>query len=213
MPLYCLAFVLTGGATRQDAGSRITEPNALAILAGFMTAAAVSLNVFYMQSPYSTAVWQFFPVWAAITQQLYLLHHPSTKTSPSGHNVIQAAYLVSMFASAYIHLATVVPLVSDLDALKELFLPVIDVGSAASIEMGLKNLIKWDMILGMGALQLCTLWFARSTKECLTIVFFNVVGTVVLGPGGIFAGVMMWREARLGRAVESSASLESDVKL
>ena len=203
MPLYCLAFLLLGAGSREGPSLRITEPDAIAILTGFMTSVMVSFNVFFTQSPYSTAIWQFFPVYHALAQQIYLSFRPSRPESSPGNSVVQATYLVSFFISSYVHLATVLPLLSDPAALQDLFLPLISVGADASLEVGFKNLIKWDMILGMGALQLCTLWFAQSAKEFVGLLVANVVVGTMVGPGGAFASIMIWRESKF----EPEASL------
>jgi hypothetical protein len=58
--------------------------------------------------------------------------------------------------------------------------------------------MSWDNVFTLGSsLVLGTLWFARNAKQTVLIALWDVIATVVGGPGAAASGVLLWRESAL----------------
>ena len=57
----------------------------------------------------------------------------------------------------------------------------------------------------MGSNLLGTLWFASSAKQAALMVLWDLLASVVVGPGAAISGVLLWRERRLNGAPEEAS--------
>jgi hypothetical protein len=62
----------------------------------------------------------------------------------------------------------------------------------------------------MGPSLLGTLWFARNAKQVVLITLWNVIVTVVVGPGAAVSGVLLWREWALNGAPEEPSKVSKE---
>jgi hypothetical protein len=53
-----------------------------------------------------------------------------------------------------------------------------------------------------------TLWFAGNAKQVALIALWDVIATVVVGPGAAVSGVLLWREWTLNGAPEEVSKKE-----
>jgi hypothetical protein len=60
-----------------------------------------------------------------------------------------------------------------------------------------RDFLQWDGVFGFGSTLLATLWFAKNTSQFFGILLWNVIASVVVGPGAAIAAVALFREAQL----------------
>ncbi|KAJ7349127.1 hypothetical protein DFH08DRAFT_959311 [Mycena albidolilacea] len=200
IPLYWLAFILSGAASAKpspSASSSVSSAHAQAVSFSLLAGAvAPSVSLLMLEDPYVTALWQLFPVWQLAAQAGHLLVRPA-KPGPgvpaNGFGWVQAFYVVTFVVGSSIHVGTLFAAPS----LRDVFLPSVAPRIGEAPELNVLNLLQWDAVFAFGSTLLATVWFARTTSQALTIVLWNIVGSVVVGPGAAIAAVALWRESYL----------------
>ncbi|KAI0282169.1 hypothetical protein BGY98DRAFT_956072 [Russula aff. rugulosa BPL654] len=145
-----------------------------AVLAGYALPTALML---ILQDPVVTAAWQFFPAWMWVAQAAHLFIRPSSHYNTSGYWTVQATDLY-------------VP-------------PIVPPDPATTnLQLAAHVFFQWDAVFTMGPSLLGTLRFARNAKQVVLITLWNVIATVVVGPGAAVSGVLLWREWALNGAPE-----------
>ncbi len=180
------------------------EAALFAVLAGYALPTALML---IFQDPAVTAAWQFFPAWMWLAQAAHLFIRPSSRYNTSGYWTVQATFIFTFTVSAISHIAAVWA-VNDLALLKDLYVPPIVPPDPATTNLQLATHVffQWDAIFTMGPSLLGTLWFARNAKQVVLIALWNVIATVVVGPGAALSGVLLWREWALNGAPQEPVS-------
>ncbi|KAJ7582566.1 hypothetical protein C8J56DRAFT_864612 [Mycena floridula] len=197
VPIFSLLFVLTGAASRRhDAKSNIAQSHAEATVFGFFIGFVVPTMAMVLGDNLPTAVWQFFPIWCSLAQGFYLLFRPVSHSVP-GHATIRAFYIFLFISSSMIHMATILPRLSDPASLVRLFVPSTKSLDTSQLDAIVLDLLQWDLILGMSSALLLTLFFARDAKQLGRIMLFILCAVPILGPGAAFAAVAIWRESML----------------
>ncbi|KAH9981489.1 hypothetical protein BGW80DRAFT_1270480 [Lactifluus volemus] len=188
-PFYWLALILSGHARmdRCTAAAKIDQAKAeavlFAVLIGFVVPSALLST---MQDPVVTLLWQFFPAWMWLAQTGHLFFRPSSRFHTSGYWTVQATFVFTFLSSAISHFAAVWPAGNDLALLKDLY-----------PSFATHAFLQWDAAFTFSSSLLGTLWFASNAKQVALIVLWNVIATVVVGPGAAVSGVLLWREWRL----------------
>ena len=156
-----------------------------------------------LQDPVVTAAWQFFPVWMWVAQATHLFIRPSSRYNTSGYWTVQATFIFTLIVSAISHIAAI-SAVKDLALLRDLYVPPIVPPDPATTNLQLASHVffQWDAVFTMGSSLLGTLWFAHNAKQVVLITLWNVIATVVVGPGAAVSGVLLWREGALNGAPE-----------
>ncbi|KAJ6620264.1 hypothetical protein B0H10DRAFT_1792052 [Mycena sp. CBHHK59/15] len=199
LPIYWLIFILTGAARRRVGGDRTRVPKARAEAAvvGLIVGAAIpSVWLVVAKDPYVTAIWQFFPLWQFLSQSANQLVRGRTTHSASGYSWIRALYAGAFLAAAGIHISSAWN-TPDLASAKALFLPSLTPLTSAAPNLQVRNFLQWDAVFGFGSTLVASLWFARNSRQLAYIVLWNVLGSVVVGPGAAIAAVALWRESCL----------------
>ena len=208
-PLFWLALILFGH-TRLDrvaaTTSRIDQARAeaalFAVLAGYALPTALMLA---FRDPFTTAAWQFAPAWMGMAQAAHLFIRPSSRYNTSGYWTVQATFILTFIASAISHIAAI-RAVNDLTSLRDLLVPlppiVPDPGATTNLKLAVHVTLQWDAVFAFGSSLLGTIWFARNAKQVLLIALWNVIATVIIGPGAALSGVLLWREWGLNGARE-----------
>jgi hypothetical protein len=203
-PLFWLALILSGHTRLNRIAARIDQARAeaalFAVLAGFALPTALML---ILQDPVVTAVWQFFPAWMWVAQATHLFIRPSSRYNTSGYWTVQATFIFTFIVSAISHIAAILT-IKDLAVLRDLYVPPIVPSDPATTNLQLASHVffQWDAVFTMGSSLLGTLWFARNAKQVVLITLWNVVATVVVGPGAAVSGVLLWREQALNGTPE-----------
>jgi hypothetical protein len=204
-PLFWLASILSGHHRLEPAAARIDQAKAeallFAVLAGFALPSAL---MFTLQDPIVTAAWQFFPLWMWVAKTGHLFFRPSSRHHTSGYWTVQATFIFTFVMSAISHIAVLWLTWGDLPLLRYLYVPPISPPDPATITLQLAThvFLQWDAVFTMGSSLLGTVWFANNTKQAAWIVLWNVIASVVVGPGAAVSGVLLWREWRLNGAPE-----------
>ncbi|KAF8503753.1 hypothetical protein F5888DRAFT_1031715 [Russula emetica] len=203
-PLFWLALILSGHTRLNRVAARIDQARAeaalFAVLAGFALPTALML---ILQDPVVTAAWQFFPAWMWVAQAVHHFIRPSSRYNTSGYWTVQATFIFTFIASAVSHIAAIWA-IKDLALLRDLYVPPIVPPDPATTNLQLATHVffQWDAVFTMGSSLLGTLWFARNAKQVALITLWNVIATVVVGPGAAVSGVLLWREWALNGAPE-----------
>jgi len=196
LSIYSLIFV-TSAPTPQ--GHRISEKRASSILVAFAVAVAFVLYTLFLQHPQMTAVWQVSPVIIWFAQKVsYRWILPGGEGEATGHGTVIAMYVASFLVGAPYHCYVVV---SQWGSLYSLFMPILDAQDGPLTHI-VHELLKWDLPIGSCSILIATLWFARTKPELLSLLTFVIGGSVMIGPAGALAVVMIWRERGLAIATE-----------
>ncbi|KAG6849337.1 hypothetical protein H0H93_009303 [Arthromyces matolae] len=202
-PIYWLIFLLSGGArvgwvpTAPDA--TITQAHAEAVIFGLLVGAVIpSIAMLVLEDPIVTAIWQPYPAYVSLAQFFHLFIRPASTHSTSGYNTIRFLYITLFIFSSSIHIATIWPLLTDLDIIFKIYLPSFTV-PAHTLPVGTRVLhfLKWDIFFGFGSSILASLWFARSALQFFTLLAWNAFAILFFGPGAALAGTALWRESSL----------------
>ncbi|KAJ7221740.1 hypothetical protein GGX14DRAFT_492694 [Mycena pura] len=197
-PIYWLAFILSGAAHRRPlAGTpstAVSPAHAQAVVFGLAIGAVVpSMCLLVLQDPHVTALWQLFPLWQFLAQSAHLFVRRRAASPESGFSWIQGLYIAAFMISSSTHIATL----AGSSDLRAVFLPSIAPRTNAPLELKVLDLFQWDFFFAFLSTLLGTVWFAKTTRQALCIVLWNVVGSVIVGPGAAVAAVALWREAYL----------------
>jgi hypothetical protein len=208
-PIFWLAFILSGHhrLKRGAAAARIDQAKAeatlFAVLIGY---ALLSALLFTMQDPMVTALWQFFPLWMWAAKAGHLFFRPSWRYNTSGYLTVQATFIFTFVMSAISHIAALWVTRGSPELLKYLYVPPISPPDPATTTLHLATHVffQWDAIFTLGSSLLGTLWFACNVKQVALIALWNLVASVVVGPGAAVSGVLLWREWRLNGVPEEA---------
>jgi len=209
-PLFWLALILSGHTRMSPAAAKIDQANAeavlFAVLIGFTVPSALLLT---MQDPTVTALWNFFPFWMWLAQTGHLFFRPSSRFHTSGYWTIQATFIFTLISSAIFHVSAIWSAKDNLVFLRHLYIPPILPPNPAktSLQMATHVFLQWDFIFTMGSSLVGTLWFANGVREAASIALWNIIATVIVGPGAAVSGVLLWREWKL-----NGASRERSIK-
>ncbi|KAG2115196.1 uncharacterized protein F5147DRAFT_412544 [Suillus discolor] len=202
MPIYYVAFILSGaaiGSPVKGRATKVTQGSAeallFALIAGYIIP-TVCMVIF--QDLISTALWQGYPIIMALAQFVYLIIRPSSRHVESGYAITQAMYGLIFVTSAVFHIYYTWPLFFDLQNFQKVLVPQLALSKRPlSLSEGVAAVIQWDAVFGIGSTFLVTFWFTQSVKEMVLLFFWHVLSSVAFGPGAAIAGVLLFREARL----------------
>jgi hypothetical protein len=210
-PLYCLALILFGNASMSPAAARIDQAKAeatlFAVLIGFTVPSALMLT---LQDPTVTALWNLFPLGMWLAQTGHLFFRPSSRFHTSGYWTVQATYIFTFIFSAISHVAVIWSAKDDLLFLKSLYMPPIAPPDPAktSIQLATHVLLQWDYVFTMGSGLIASLWFASNFRQVASVALWNLIATMVVGPGAAMSGVLLWREWKLNGTSGDSSKKE-----
>ncbi|KAJ7666032.1 hypothetical protein DFH06DRAFT_984647 [Mycena polygramma] len=210
LPPYWLLFILSGAAR---AAPSLSTPRALSaqhtravIFALLLGAGVPSALLLARHDTYATVLWDLFPLWQFFAQTAHLFVRPSRRDTVQPANAgwgwVQALYIGAFVISSSVHVATLITTPS----LRAVFLPSIAPRVGAAPELQALDLLQWDVVFAFGSTLLATLWFARTARQLAGILLWNVVGSIVVGPGAAIAAVALWRESYLHSPVENKKS-------
>nr|GAT60056.1 predicted protein [Mycena chlorophos] len=145
----------------------------------------------WLEDPYITVLWQLFPLWQFLAQSAHLLVRKPNRNE-SGFTWIQALYVGVFMVASSTHISTLAK-----GDLKAIFVPSLEPRVGVAPELQVLDLLQWDGIFAFVSSLLGTIWFGRTTTEAACILLWNVLGTVVVGPGAALAAVALWRESHL----------------
>lgn len=202
MPLYYIAFVLTGASISRPVegrGTKITQGSAEALL--FALIVGYIIPTIYMvvsRDIIATALWQGYPLIMALVQFSHLVIRPSSRYVKSGYATIQAMYGLIFVVSAVVHIYYIWPLFFDIQQFQKILVPQLALSERPlSLPEGVAAVIKWDQAFGVGSTLLVSFWFAESARDIALLFVWHVLISIAFGPGAAIAGVMSVREARL----------------
>jgi hypothetical protein len=196
-PLFWLTLILSGHTRMGRAAARIDQARAEAVLFAVLVGFAVpSALLFTLQDPIVSILWQFFPLWMRMAQAVYLFFRTSSRFHTSGYWTVQATFAFTFILSAIFHIVAIWPARNNFASLKDFYVPPILPLDPATISLRLAThaYLQWDAVFTLGSSLLGTLWFASNAKQVALIVLWNVIATVVVGPGAAVSGVLLWRE-------------------
>lgn len=207
-PLFWLALILSGHTRMSPAAARIDQANAeaalFAVLIGFAVPSVIFLT---LQDPVVTALWNFFPFWMWLAQTGHLFFRPSSRFHTSGYWTVQATFIFTFISSAISHVSVIWPAKDNLVLLRSLYVPPISPPDPAttSLQLATHVFLQWDYIFTMGSGLIGSLWLASNVRQAASVALWNVIATMVVGPGAAMSGVLLWREWKLnGESGESS---------
>jgi hypothetical protein len=204
-PLFWLELILFGHTRLDRVAARIDQARAEATLFGVLAGFALpTALMFILQDPVVTAAWQFFPVWMWMARAAHLFIRPSSRyKNTSGYWTVQATFIFTFLVSAISHIA-VIRSVKDFTLLKNLYVPpIVSLDPATTnLQRAVHVTLQWENVFTLGSSLLGTLWFARNAKQVVLIALWNVIATLVVGPGAAVSGVLLWRERALNGARE-----------
>jgi len=206
-PLFWLALILSGHHRLERVAARINQANAeaalFAVLAGYALPSAL---MFSLQEPIVTALWQPFPVWMWVAKTGHLFFRPPSRYHKSGYWTVQATFIFTFIISAISHIVVLWVTWGDLVSLKHLYVPRISPPEPATTSLNLAThvALQWDAAFTLGSGVVGTLWFASNAKQVVLIALWDVIASVIVGPGAAVSGVLIWREWRLNGAPEDS---------
>ena len=209
MPVYCFAFMLTGGTNRRSASDNINQRDAEALLSTLLVGYALpTVCMVVLENPVMTAIWQVFPLYMKAAQWAHCKIRPPSLYAGSGYRIVQVVYMLVFLASASLHVAYIWPLFSSPTLFRNIMIPPTTSLDPATISIteGAAAFLKWDMIFGAGSTVLMTLWFARNLTDLVLLVLWHALATIAVGPGAAIAGAMLWREA----TIKAQASANTD---
>ncbi|KAF8191411.1 hypothetical protein K438DRAFT_1970412 [Mycena galopus ATCC 62051] len=198
LPLYWLVFILSGAAHAQPApaaSTAVSSAHAQAVSFGILVGAGVpSACLLLLVDPQVTALWQLFPLWQFIAQTGHLVVRPAKSgVAANGFGWVQALYVAAFIAGSSLHIGTL----ASVPSVRDVFLPSFEARAGVAPELKILDFLQWDSFFGFTSTLLATVWFARTTSQALTIALWNVLGSVVVGPGAAIAAVALWRESHL----------------
>ncbi|KAH9981490.1 hypothetical protein BGW80DRAFT_1454357 [Lactifluus volemus] len=206
-PLFWLTLILSGHTRMDRAAARIDQARAEATLFGMLVGFALpSALLFTLQDPIVTVLWQFFPSWIWMARTAYLSFRPSPRSHTSGYGTVQATFA----SPSYYPQSPTLRLFGLQEryriakgSLRATNLPPRSCNHQSSTSY--THVFAMGCYIHLGSSLLGTLWFASNIKQVAFIVLWNVVATVIVGPGAAVSGVLLWREWRLnGPPVDAS---------
>ncbi|KAH9048491.1 hypothetical protein EDB84DRAFT_192564 [Lactarius hengduanensis] len=202
-PLFWLAFILSGHTRMSPAAARIDQANAeaalFAVLIGFAVPTALLVT---LQDPIVTVLWNLFPFWMWLAQRGHLFIRPSSRFHTSGYWTVQATFIFTFISSAISHVSVIWPARDNLVLLRSLYMPPISPPdpTTTSLQLATHVFMQWNYVFTMVSGLIGALWFAGNVGQAAAIALWNVIATMVVGPGAAMSGVLIWREWKLNGA-------------
>ena len=208
-PLYWLALILSGNTHMSPAAAEIDQAKAEATLfAVFIGFAVPSVLLLTLQDPMVTALWNLFPfaMWLAQTGHLFI--RPSSRFNTSGYWTVQATYIFTFIFSAISHVAVIWPARDNLIYLKSLYVPPISPldPTKTSLQLATHVFLQWDYTFTMATGLIGSLWFASNIRQVTSVALWNIIATMIVGPGAAMSGILIWRERKLNGASRESST-------
>jgi len=213
IPLYCLAFVLTGAASAQHTNKEIPEfaisrKNAEAIAFGVIVGYVIpSIGLVAYQDMPSFVIWFAFHFWMSMFQTIWRVARPDTRQVDG--KIVQGLYAATFVVASVTHIIAVGSRIHDLRVLGSFFLPpmsALEPTPTLSPTWDL-DLFQWDAVLSLAAVMIATMWFAKDAKERSRLLMWHAAATVTVGPGASVCGAFLWREICLTRKATRSLTL------
>ena len=199
-------MILSGHHRLERVAARINQANAeaalFAVLAGYVLPSPL---MFALQDPIVTALWQPFAMWMWVAKAGHLFFRPPSRYHESGCWTVQATFIFTFILSAISHIAILWMTWGDLVLLKHLFVPPISPPDPAttSLTLAAHVVLHWDAAFTFFFPALVgTLWFASNVNKVVLIALWDVIASVIVGPGAAVSGVLIWREWTLNGAPE-----------
>ncbi|KAJ7168285.1 hypothetical protein C8R43DRAFT_983811 [Mycena crocata] len=202
MPIYWLIFIVTGAAQRRVNGEKTTlsSAHAQAVIFGLNIGAIVpTVCLIVLADPYVTCMWQLFPLWQFLAQSFHLFVRPPSAHHEAGYSWIRALYIGAFMIASSTHVGTLAK-AKTFSGIKDIFLPSFDPLTSAAPNMKVLDLLQWDAFFAYTSTLLGTVWFARTGRQAVCIILWNILGSIVVGPGAAIAASALWRESYLHSA-------------
>lgn len=153
-----------------------------------------SVAMVLQNDPLVTWIWQFYPVYVALAQVVYISLR--TTDRPHRQNVIRAFYIASFLIASISHILFVLPLFQQIDwkmQLSELLIPLRP-STGAHPSRHAHSFLKWDYALGFGSISVGLLWSARNFGQVLAMLLWYAIAIPAFGAGGAVMGILAWRD-------------------
>ncbi|KAK7035748.1 uracil-DNA glycosylase [Favolaschia claudopus] len=198
IPLYWCLFIVTGAAGAAPKASKptqITAAHAQAAIFGiFIGGLVTTVCLLWLEDPYVTALWQIFPVLQLVAEKAHLFVRPARNSgAASGFRWIQALYILAFVAASSTHVSAL----ATMSSWQDFFLPSLAPRIGAASELKALDMLQWDITFAFASTMLATLWFGRNARQVVTILLWNIIGSILVGPGAAITAVALWRESYL----------------
>jgi hypothetical protein len=143
-------------------------------------------------------------MWLAKISHLFI--RPSSRFHTSGYWTVQATFIITFISSAISHVSVLWLAKDSLVFLKSLYMPPISPPDPAKtslqfkLQLAIHVFLQWDYIFTMGSGLIGTLWLARNVRQAASVILWNIIATMVVGPGAAISGVLLWREWKFNGA-------------
>ncbi|KAF5330677.1 hypothetical protein D9619_005888 [Psilocybe cf. subviscida] len=197
-PIYWLAVIMS--TRTQDpkiSGPRsFTTAEAQAIIFGVLVGAIIpSVAMIMLNDTEIILGWQFYPLLVSVASFGHLVWRPKESFSQPGLGLIQILYFGAFMVSSSVHIATVWPMIQNLDTLSKFLLPTATpLPTSLDIDLHLLNFLKWDLMFAFSATSLAMLWFTRSIKQCVAVLTWYIFSIPTVGFGAAVMGVAIWKD-------------------
>ncbi|EFI28115.1 hypothetical protein CC1G_14142 [Coprinopsis cinerea okayama7 len=194
-PWYWLGFILHSNHNTSKSFDMQALPRskAKAVVASFITGSVLPFAaMMFSHDPWATAAWQVFPLLTWISDVVFSRVFSTPEGAVvrrSGTGIIGRVYGIVFVVSAVTHVKYAQSL--------RLWELSSQVSPTTSIRDGVDMFLKWDLLFGYGTFMLGSCWFATTRKELALVIVWNIMGTIVVGPGAVLAATSIWRECRV----------------
>jgi hypothetical protein len=164
-----------------------------------------SIAMVLHNDPFTTWVWQFYPVYVALARVVYVsLRTPHTESDnqsketvkPHRQNAIRTLYIACFFIASITHIIFVWPLFQDSDwkmLISDFLIPSRPT-TGAHPSRHAHNFLKWDYALGYGSIVVGLLWSARNFGQVVMMLLWYAIAIPAFGVGGAVMGILAWRD-------------------
>lgn len=200
-PIYWLTVIIS--TRTQDHKSpglcSFTIAEAQAIIFGVLVGAIIpTVAMIMLNDTEVILVWQFFPLLVSIASFGHLVWRPKESFSQPAGGLMQILYLGTFMVSSSVHIATVWPMMQNLESVSTFLLPTATpLPSSMDIDLRLLNFLKWDILFAFSATSLAMLAFSRNVKQLTTILVWYIFSIPTLGFGAAVMGVAIWKDSIL----------------
>ncbi|KAJ8517423.1 hypothetical protein ONZ45_g5382 [Pleurotus djamor] len=196
--VYWALFIWSGTASIASSfNSQITQADAEGIIFASIVGGTIPAIMFNaMMNPTVTALWQIFPVYAAIAQWVYTSIRKPSQHPQSGFKTIRGYYIFLFLFAASEHIRLFGFL--NISLVSQTVLPsYAPLSTAASLASKVNQLLMWDFVYVFAPTILGTLWFARDIVEVAKLAAWHAIAVPLIGPGASLTAVFIWRETVL----------------
>ena len=183
-------------------GPAQAEGLAFGLAIGFLLPSVVTV---LHNDPFTTWIWQFYPVYVALAQAMYIsLRTPHTDSEnqtkeavkPHQQNAIRILYIACFLIASITHILFVWPLFKGSDwkmQITDFLIPLRPI-TGAHPSRHAHNFLKWDYALGYGSILVGLLWSARSFGQVVMMLLWYAIAIPAFGVGGAVMGILAWRD-------------------